>query len=641
MIRQLVLENWGPFRGQHVITFEKKTYAIIAEYAVDPGRSNWGGKSMLLEAIQFAIDGSLNKDRRYDADGWITRGEKSGGVGIVFWDQSSIKRTRIRGQSTQIRYSNLQSEVASQKEAENAIGKYLGFGEDEFDTIAYFKPKQMSRIIRTEPEKRLEVVRGWLGLEPAEKAEKLASELAKARVRELQKLKTRRTTIQSLIESQGEIPDVKKLTVERDQAQEKLDELQKQWQLHRDLRGYQKIIDDYRRLVEVGKATAEEVTKAPADIEERSKKADEVLAKKNALLEEARNDLAKKQKVALGLFDGHCPVAPIECPVKKKINADRKASAEAAKEAERIENERLVEADLARRVALKRSNELHARNRNQEKLESLREREERDRAEYKAAKKAIKKLKKLPSEDAIREEMRSIQAVRESCIARIAEANQAANNLAKWKAEEERLKADIAMETARSQTLIAAKNVFRTTQRRVAERALNHIGHRANRMLQDNGVDLTIDIQWEREGKKPAIACEMCGTAFPASHKIKKCEECGAERGMHTVQKLQFLLSDRSDAADDFAGIAMQVAAGSWLLSSRHSPWGTLMVDEPFAAMDRTNRRAAAKQLLNLVGSSSYKQAFVISHSQETVDVYPGQIRVIIEKDGTRRIEQV
>jgi DNA repair exonuclease SbcCD ATPase subunit len=105
------------------------------------------------------------------------------------------------------------------------------------------------------------------------------------------------------------------------------------------------------------------------------------------------------------------------------------------------------------------------------------------------------------------------------------------------------------------------------------------------------------------------------------------------------MQRLEFILSARSGAADDFAGIALQLAAGSYLLRLRESCWATAMIDEPFAKMDRTTRRAAAKQLLSLLGAGVYRQVMVISHAQDTVEIYPGQIRINVARDGSRSIE--
>lgn len=641
MIKTLTLRNWMCFRGEHIIHFEAKAYAFTALYEYDPGRSNWGGKSAIFEAANFAITGRLNKARRFSADGWITKGENEGGVRIDFFDGSSISRDRVRGHSTQVRFSNKGGKLASQDDASRELLKHLGFDEDDFTTIGYFEPKQMSRLIRTEPEKRLDIVRGWLGLEPAEKAETLASDLAKARVRELNKLRTKKTTLVGMMESNRDIPDIASLEGKLTEAKEKLELLQKQWQLHRDARGYQKIIDEYTKLVELGKTTAEKVSKIPQGLDDNYAATVEELAKKSALLEQARDDLAKKKKVSLGLFDGACPVAPIECPVKKKINSDRSASRKAFEEAKAIEENRLLEADEIKRKATKLSDLVHEAGQNRERLDTFRERWEASREEYRVAKKALKKLRKLPDESILRTEMNKWQAQHDHLIASIAQAKQTKMNIEKWTADQVHLDIDIRDESKRVQALLAAKSVFRATQRRVAEKGLNIIGARANRMLTEGGVDLSIDIRWEREGSKLAASCEMCGAAFVASNKVKECEECGTERGQHLVQKLEFLLSDRSDAADDFAGIAMQLAAGSWLLSSKDSPWGTAMIDEPFAAMDKTNRRAAANQLLQLLGSSAYKQVFVISHSQETVDVYGAQVRVIIAKDGSRRIEVV
>ena len=80
------------------------------------------------------------------------------------------------------------------------------------------------------------------------------------------------------------------------------------------------------------------------------------------------------------------------------------------------------------------------------------------------------------------------------------------------------------------------------------------------------------------------------------------------------------------------------LSAGEWFLSSRTSPWATAMVDEPLGACDQTNRRALSLQLMKLLSAGAWRQALVISHNPDTVELYPGRIEVLVGRDGSRRI---
>jgi ABC-type taurine transport system ATPase subunit len=99
-------------------------------------------------------------------------------------------------------------------------------------------------------------------------------------------------------------------------------------------------------------------------------------------------------------------------------------------------------------------------------------------------------------------------------------------------------------------------------------------------------------------------------------------------------------MSDKSGAYDDLAGIAMQLAAGAWLLDARDSPWSTCLADEPFAHTDASLRRGLARFFANAPGRSIFRQLFLIAHSNDAIDMLPHRIEIVVSKDGERRIVQ-
>jgi DNA repair exonuclease SbcCD ATPase subunit len=102
MISRLGLRNFMCYRGEHEIELSAHAYAITARRENDPTWSNWAGKSAILEAIDFVLFGRLNKARRFNADGWITRGEKEGAAWIILDDGTEIRRERTRGSATRV-----------------------------------------------------------------------------------------------------------------------------------------------------------------------------------------------------------------------------------------------------------------------------------------------------------------------------------------------------------------------------------------------------------------------------------------------------------------------------------------------------------------------------------------------------------
>ncbi len=184
--------------------------------------------------------------------------------------------------------------------------------------------------------------------------------------------------------------------------------------------------------------------------------------------------------------------------------------------------------------------------------------------------------------------------------------------------------------TQREAKAILGKN---GAQRRVAERALHQIEHSANTMLRACGVGLSVGLQWSREGTGLEKACSACGHPFPQSAKAKECERCSTSRGPNLVHRLDVALSDQSGGAEDFCGMALQLSAAKWLREDRHSGWSTALIDEPFQALDRCLRRELSKFLVTALGRDyGITQAFLISHSPDTVEQCPGKIEVVSEE---------
>lgn len=641
MLRRIELLNWQCFRGTHGIDLEPKAYALTARYETDPGRSNWGGKSAVLEAIDFAVTGRLYKPRRFDADGWITKGEKQGAVQVTLEDGTTIRRERTRGRRTDVSMTSVGGRLLTQEDAERELLKHLAFDEDDFKTVAYFEQGAMSRLIRTEPEKRFDIIRGWLGLAAGERAEETATEIVKKRIRVVQQLKTRREAIVTMLGTDEGESQVDTLAHVRDDTERDIEQLIEQQNTHRELDRCHRLIEAYNTVVEQGKVAAGEVAALDLDddIDERLSSHERHLAQQAANHAAAQRDVESKKKVKLGLFDGRCPVADIECPATKQINDDRNGATNAFVKAKQNEVRAAKVFDDARYATGLLRTQSQEAFRAKTKLEALRERATKLLPEVNIARKVIKQFKKEKTDEEIDQALTTLRAQYNRLIEAIAEDNARNQQRQKLTKELHDIEKELTEESAQAAVATQTRTIFRAAQRRVAERALTYIGDAANDMLKGAEVNLSIEIQWEHEGKGYAKACEMCGASFPTSQKVKRCATCDAERGQNIVQRLEFVLSDRSGAADDFSGIGLQLAAGSYLLRMRQSPWAMAMIDEPFSQMDRTVRRAAARQLLNLLGTSAFRQVMVISHSAETTEMFPNQINIVIAKDGERRIE--
>ena len=56
-VARIELRNWARYAGEVAVDLGPEVYAVEAEWDGDKARSNWGGKSKLVEAIPFALFG--------------------------------------------------------------------------------------------------------------------------------------------------------------------------------------------------------------------------------------------------------------------------------------------------------------------------------------------------------------------------------------------------------------------------------------------------------------------------------------------------------------------------------------------------------------------------------------------------------
>lgn len=638
MIRTIRLENFMPFRGSHRIDLEAKAYAVVARFEKDQSRSNSAGKSSLAEAIDFALFGRTNPARRFDADGWITRGEKEGSVSITFADGTELSRTRLRGKPTQVRFTVPGGGTASQADAETEILKWLALGEDEFRATCYFEQRQTARLVLARPEERLGIVTGWLGISKLEDAADRAGEIASVHATRSDGALQRIAALRNVGSPPGDNAEnlgkvLEEAEAEHAEAKTILGRLEVELGRARGRERAQRTLEEFQAVVGRGKALRAEVDAAP-DPTAYEEQASELAAMEGRAAI-ARRDVQAKRKVALGQFDGACPVAPIECPAKKAINAGREGAQKALESAQALSEEADTRAHEARQQASQGLAEKAKLDRLQGELAQLRDRLEGLKERAREAKRTL--------EENTREEYELLPEHTEAqeVAARLGERVQFIKAGIRQRAElaKEIEASELAEreEGEKAETASAARRVLRLAHRRIAERNLDEIGQAANEALAHAGIDLTIDVRWDREGKGLAKQCAQCGLAFPASLKVKACTRCNAEREQHTVSRLEFLPSRRSGGMDDFAGTAMQLSAAEWLLSRRQSPWGMLMIDEPFGQLDAHARRALAKHLATtLARGHAVRQAIVIAHDAAVLDSFGGRIQVVAGERGSK-----
>ncbi len=651
-LARLRLKNWMSYRGEHELLLGAKVYAIVARLASDQERSNWLGKTGLLEAIRFGLYG----DHRFRTDDeWISDGEARGEVELEFDDGSRVVRSRDRGKKGSLFYYPPPGQGAAmiRDEAQAEVERRVGLSREDFGHTCHFPQKKMGELILAKPLDRMKIVSAWFNLEPLEECERRTKDLASGLELDAKKIAGHLEALgarEAAILGRGEdgkpkfsreqivasIPAHEKALEERRGEVASLEvELEKNATL---IAGRGRIAD-YDQVVTEGKQVRVELDRRDLPLLNESWKraADE---SKDAAVGtgELARDARAKSELAKGNFDGRCPVAGIACPAKDPINAERdrnRALSEAAREklsAAEIKYESLEKAERTARAELQEAQRIGQR------LEGLREQAAKLAPIAKAAKAGgepedpgILRGRLSAARDGMMAAQQQLGALRAG-LAELAEIDKTREKLA---ARQEEIGLEVG--TYREAIVIFGK---RGAQRRVAEGALGQIESGANEVLRSCGADIEVEVRWSREGSGPASACDSCGHPFPSSVKVKNCERCGAVRGPKLENKLEIVLSRQSGAAEDLAGAGVQLAASRWLREARGTSWSTALLDEPFGALDAAHRKGFAAHLTAMLsGAYGFEQAFVVAHHASVLDALPGRIEIV--SDGRWSVPRV
>ena len=650
-IAELRIKNFHRYRGEHRIKLSPTVYGIVAKWETEPNRSNWAGKTSFLEAIAFALEGTTRGVLAAE----ITKGETECEVEVTLAvdDRAVVIERRIAAGRSSVLTVRDGEELRRGKEAQAHIDNLLCLSERDFFATSYVAQKKMARLIQIPSAERMKLVAEWLQLQPLEDACDLArarmasekSALTEAEVR----LEIANQTLgqaAQVLSFPEKLPTGEFLAYADGQIAEQIEAMHTAKgivQMHEDHRDRAvanardaEDAKEFHKIAEEGRRLLARLQK----VDEKSIAAqlDSVQAKRAQVQAEIRviqHDCQALSRWAVGNFNGKCPTFEIDCPAKNQIN-DACADGQA----------KIID-KAAQKQALIKS--LEVLSREIDTTASVQYGIEHDRVELESCKRAAARLKeaaiRLAKSPAIPSTVGAIDI--ELNEARTAYANESAK-LATFRRERENVvnifatidnlhavieKMKSALELSKEAVQVLGRE---GAQRELGRRMMGEIEQSANAALVDCGIDLSVSVSWAREADGLAKHCNACGETFPSSERVKECPKCHEPRGPNVVNKLEITLSDQSGAADDLAGVAIQLAAMTWLRNTRQSPWGVVFLDEPFGALDRQNRQALAVHLGSMLGSRyGVTQAFVVAHDPSIMDALPGRVEVTAGVDGS------
>ncbi len=630
-IESITLSNWMAFRGeQRLVDLPAAPIALVGRYIENRRRSNWSGKTALLEAITFALFGV---HRKRLADGVIHRGTDEAFVTVTLTDGIVIRRARKRGGPTSLSVK-IGPDITTGDAAEQRIADVFGMSHGDFVATQCFQQGDTESIIGREAGERRRVVMRWLELD---RWERMA-----ARARTVSNAASQRVRALAAVAPADAAPvDLDALKAEREQLRKRSDEIEReraQWQ-REDARWREASKDEgaERDL----RAAAEEL-QGLRDVHANDAPDMSGLETRVADLRAARDIAAKEvddsKKLLAGGFDSVCPVVRKPCPSATWVSQQGAAARERHERSLPI----LCDADAnyggARDelAAAQRHRDEHARRAG--RADTIKKRMQELRARVDARKARLAELTldgpaiTAGLERATREamEVRTRFADVNATIERVEGETKRAASLAADK--------EAATRAARISLLVTKAVAPSGIPARIAAAQLRGLEERANVLL--DGTGLSFELGWERETKEPTPTCEECGYMFKGK-KDKACPACSAPRGMKRSDELEILVEDGSGEIEDvraksggakvLVASAIRLAGGAMLRDLRGSPVRFALVDEPFGPLDAENREGLARSFAGMIGSVGLEQAFVVSHDAQLLDALPA--RIVVTRD--------
>lgn len=641
-IKGVRLINWRCYRGTQEVDLEPTVYSIVAEEEGNPERSNWLGKSSFGAAIRFALTGELDKNER--ADGWITEGESEGGVELELSDGTFVSRLRTRGSSTQLEVEvpasiawegSNKARILKKDQAQAYLDVITG-GADFFNATAFFAQDKTDQLVQMQPAERTAIVSDWLALDQLSVAEtwigrkKLAPLEAEtvtsaARVREWETTYKDQAALMMLL---GDAEKrYEKFGEELDRARVRMADAKRANETHAAWQAAQRSVGRLSQLRKELANFAVPELPDPKKLTQLRVTRDE----ETGNLASAKRSLEQARSVAIGDFDGACPVADgFVCPVRDQINRQGDAAEQKVRTCEALVRQSERRKDDATKV-------LDAVTKENDRARDLARRRDEMKAEISRIEQEVKLyegMKEPKTEDviALSEEIEDLTARRLELSRELVTMRLVAE---KWKEAETTLKeARLKLSVYR----VAMSIVGRAgAQRVLAETALREIARDENRAFERAGVPLGVSVSWARELDRLETFCRECGWEYGKTQSAKSCPFCSAPRKAQLDYALQVELTAVSGGSKKLSGLMFQLSAGAYLRRHLQRGFGSLFIDEPFGSIDRANRVAIAARFASLLEQDfGVRQAFVVAHDVDTLDTLPARIRIVSQGGNSR-----
>lgn len=645
-ISRISITDWMPFRGTQQLELPPGPVAVVAQWEDNLDRSNWAGKSALLEAVEWCLFGVHRK--RFE-DGVIHRGAPATRVVVTFDDGTEVKRQRRRGKSTELVVVRA-GETLRKKQAQEEVDVLLGLDRDDYRTVLYFAQGDIEGLVSKTSGQRRETVASWLDLDAWGRVSSRLRALSRAASTDLEVERRDREhavgVLNDLCHSMGaEGPADPAAALQRARdlveharasvraATDLREEVDKLLDAATDAAALESDINMREELRQKICVARDEVQAHDSEFDSDLVKAERTYEDSTTALNLASTEQAEALRVCRGDFDGRCPVIDSECPASDYVRACGAASRT------RLEKARRAREEAARRHQ-EASSLVHAMRRSERDRMAARARYNALVEQHRALTRRIDAAPK-PVEADVAElrEQRSAAAEQQHEAERAF--HRAANlleSVEEWSSTVDSASAQVegAQLKAAAADLAARCAGPTGVPAEVASASIDELQDRANDLL--SGTGLSVVFAWDRAAADLEAACPECGYRY-VGQRDKECPSCSTTRGQRRVEELDVLVDDGSGEVEDvraksggarvLVASAIRLAASAVLRESRGSSAAFAVVDEPFGPLDAENGQALAQVFCGMLDQVGLEQAIVVSHDRALLSALPHRIEIV------------
>lgn len=664
---RLVLRNWGIFRDVDLDFSDKTVVGILGTYKNNDARSNFSGKTLIIEAIRYALTGVTRTKKEIDM---IHHGTDFMVVETYFKDNNS-KEYKIRRGRDKKNNGTLELDwVEKTRESQAAITNIFNVSKDDFELKNFFKQSDINGFMNLTPPQKTEYLMKTLDNTHWKEKEERVSIDIKAKTVTLKEneaiLRSLEANTEIEEEIDSEIMDLKKTNKKLKSKLEKLKEEKEEIDssaskidLHNEK--IKNKINDYRREIKIVIDSKEIKENIKRQISSYEEKVEECVSKITDLEFDnetyqaelkvlLKKQLSLEQVLELGGSNNICPVINEECDritvSKETIKTTEKTVKSINKQLKKLkdeftENEKNnhLENNIERfnDTILSQKRHLKSIPKTKLKISDLKDKVE-----------TLKnKFKNTEDDSDLRELKTNISEARSDISS-----NDKNISILEYKIEQ-------AKKNLEKIDNLYDKNEVLTTKLEILkyvmlmfgksgipadeiENAFHQIQDRINYILGELDCGLTVAFSPDKELSKKELVCS-CGFVYPKNYKKPDCEECSAPRRKARKDEISLQILENgtevnfesnSGGQKVIVSYAVRIALTMQAREVNTEELDMLFLDEIDSALDDHLSNQIINNIANVLTKKlGYEQILMISHKDEIKKSVPHTLLVTRFKD--------